>query len=88
MEEKNGVRIITPIKKVKGGRDLDMFEKMDSAFVSKLRQPIESRFNWLNEKVGIQMASKVRSAKGLMVHIFGKFSAAMLAMAFERGFNF
>ena len=87
MKEIKGVNIITPIKKAKG-RDLNMFEKMDSAFVSKIRQPIESLFNWVNEQTGIQKASKVRSAKGLMVHIFGRLSAAVFAMAFKWGFNF
>lgn len=63
MIRENNFKIITPVKKKKNGRDLNMFEKMDSAFISKLRQPIESLFNWINEKTGIQVASKVRSPK-------------------------
>ena len=46
--------------------------------VSSIRQPIESFFNWLNEKTQIQYAGKVRSSKGLFVHIFGKIATALL----------
>jgi len=48
--------------------------------VSRVRQPIESFFNWMIEKVGIQNASKVRSTKGLNVHVFGKATAAMFVL--------
>lgn len=46
----------------------------------QVRQPIESFFNWVNEKTGIQIASKVRSYQGLMVHVFGKLAAALFIM--------
>ena len=49
-----------------------------SQAVSKVRQPIESFFNWLNEKTEIQRASKVRATKGLLVHTFGKLAIALL----------
>ena len=39
--------------------------------------PIESLFNGLEEKTGIQRASKVRSYNGLLVHVFGRLAAAM-----------
>ncbi len=52
----------------------DLFSKA----VSKVRQPIEALFNWLIEKTDIQRASKVRSTKGLMVHVFGKIAAAFI----------
>jgi hypothetical protein len=52
-----------------------------STFISRIRQPIESFFNWLHEKTRIQLASKVRSAKGLFTHIFGRLAAALLAVA-------
>ncbi|MBF0300334.1 MAG: transposase [Oligoflexia bacterium] len=60
-----------------------MFEKIDSAIISGIRQPIESLFNWLNEKTGIQNASKVRSSKGLLVHVFGKLAAALVMIIFN-----
>ena len=49
-----------------------------SQAVSKIRQPIESFFNWLNEKTEIQRASKVRTTQGLLMHTFGKLTIAML----------
>jgi len=48
-----------------------------SRAVSRVRQPIESLFNWIEEKAGIEMASKVRSSQGLLVHVFGRLAAAM-----------
>ncbi len=38
---------------------------------------VESLFNWIEEKTGIQRASKVRSYNGLLVHVFGRLAAAM-----------
>ena len=49
--------------------------------VSRLKQPIESLFSWIDEKTGIQRASKVRSYQGLVVHVFGRLAAAMLILA-------
>jgi hypothetical protein len=40
-------------------------------------QPVESIFNWIEEKTGIEIASKVRSYQGLLVHVFGRLAAAM-----------
>lgn len=54
-----------------------------STSVSKIRQPIESLFNWIQEKTKIQIASKVRSYQGLMVHVFGKLAAAMFILVFN-----
>jgi hypothetical protein len=51
-----------------------------SLSVSSIRQPIESFFNWLIEKTDLQRASKVRSQKGLLVHIFGKIAAAIMVL--------
>jgi len=72
--------IITPIKKQKGQQFEDAADNIFSTLVSKVRQPIESFFNWLNEKTKIQIANKVRSEKGLLVHIWGKFAAAILLL--------
>ncbi|MFO1434124.1 MAG: transposase [Candidatus Competibacteraceae bacterium] len=67
----------TPVKKAKGQAYLDPFGQWLSTAVSRVRQPIESLFNWLEEKTGIQRASKVRSYNGLLVHVFGRLAAAM-----------
>ena len=68
----------TPVKKKKGQQELSWFEYAFSTLVSQRRQPIESLFSWMQEKTDIQMASKVRSSQGLIVHVFGKVAAAML----------
>lgn len=58
-----------------------------SKAVSSIRQPIESFFNWLIEKTDIQRASKVRSYKGLLVHVFGKIAAALIPLALKTVFS-
>ena len=80
--------ILTPVKLVKGEcEDVRQFKKaaddLFSTAVSRVRQPIESFFNWLNELFGLQNASKVRSNQGLIVHIFGKVAAALALWVFN-----
>lgn len=80
--------MLTPVKAVKAmPMALKQRDKaandLYSRTVSAVRQPIESWFNWLNEKTAIQIASKVRSTKGLLVHIFGKIAAAFLYCIFN-----
>ena len=81
-KEKNSI-MLTPVKAVKGiaERIKQMNKAADdlwSKAVSTVRQPIESLFNWLIEKVDLQRASKVRSTKGLIVHVYGKLAAAFI----------
>jgi len=73
--------LLTPIKKNKGQETLSAAGKLYSEAVSRMRQPVESLFSWINEKTGIQRASKVRSYQGLLVHAFGRLAAAMLLLA-------
>lgn len=87
MLEKNNSIMMTPVKAVKGQpKNVKQRNKaandLFSTAVSKVRQPIESLFNWLIEKTDIQRASKVRSTKGLMVHVFGKIAAAYIFLIF------
>jgi len=87
LEQTRHCSIHTPVKLVKGQCErLREFDKaandLLSAYVSRFRQPIESFFNWLQEKTGIQHASKVRSEKGLLVHVFGKLAAALATLVF------
>lgn len=82
-DESNMVKMLTPHKGIKGEPEvLKQREKaardLFSQAVSKVRQPIEFFFNWLNEKTEIQRASKVRATKGLLVHTFGKLAIALL----------
>jgi len=74
-------RLIAPKKKPKGG-DLSPQEEDYNRLVRGLRQPIESLFNWIQEKTGIQRASKVRSTDGLMIHCWGKLAVALFLLVF------
>jgi len=81
-------QILTPIKLVKGENEsLRQFKKaaddLYSTAVSRVRQPIESFFNWLNDRFHLQNASKVRSNPGLIIHIFGKIAAALALWVFN-----
>jgi IS5 family transposase len=51
-------------------------------FVSAMRQPLESLFNWLIQKTELQNASRVRSSQGLKVHCYGKLAVACLLLTF------
>jgi hypothetical protein len=75
--------IYTPVKKKKGQEFPELFDQLFSTGVSRVRQPIESLFNRIQQKTDIQIASKVRSYNGLMVHIFGRLAAAMFIMVFN-----
>jgi hypothetical protein len=48
-----------------------------------MRQPIESWFNWLQQKNAIESASKVRSTKGLIIHALARLAAALIALIFN-----
>jgi len=84
---KNSV-MLTPVKGIKNQSDWDkQFDRaandLFSTAVSKVRQPIESLFNWFIEKTDFQRACKVRSTKGLIVHVFGKIAAAFIYLIFN-----
>ena len=87
LQNKNDSFIYTPVKLVKGETQhrrqfKAAADKLFSAEVSRIRQPIESLFNWLIDKTDIQRASKVRSLQGLIVHVFGKIAAAISLWVF------
>lgn len=84
MRENNNI-LLTPIKDKKGWEAI--WKQKDLAFndlfnkaVSTVRQPIESLFNWINELTQIQNASKVRSANGLKLHLYGKLTVALMVL--------
>jgi hypothetical protein len=72
-----GSELHTPIKTSKLKKELSHDEKVYSKIVSSFRQSIEILFNWLIDVSGIQNASKVRSSKGIIVHVYGRFSACL-----------
>jgi hypothetical protein len=81
MKEQN-TYIYTPVKLVKGESEQTRhFKKaaddLFSTAVSKVRQPIEALFNWINELTGLQNASKIRATNGLFVHIFGAIAVCL-----------
>lgn len=76
------IRLLTPSKLNRGQFSFPGVDARHTP-VSHLRQPIESFFHWLHEKTGIQIASKVRSLKGLLLHIFGRLSAALFLLRFN-----
>lgn len=79
-----GVIICTPDKK---SRNPEIYEfgknGLWSRFVSAMRQPIESLFNWIIEKTDIQNGSKIRSGEGLLVHCYGKLAASLFILCFN-----
>lgn len=77
--------MLTPVKAIKGQDEaLKQRDKaandLFSTAVSRVRQPIESLFNWLIEKTDIQRVSKVRSTKGLLVYVFGRLVTAFIPL--------
>lgn len=78
-----GNRFFTPVK-VKAYTPVVLRQRdaaadaLFSTAVARKRQPIESLFNWLHQKTGLQNASFVRSEAGLLLHVFGKIAAALI----------
>lgn len=82
LKEEYNIEMMPCQKRKKGQPFLHADQKFFNTLVSKARQPIESFFNWLEEKTGIQCAAKVRSTQGLFKHIFGALAAALFTIAF------
>ena len=81
------LKVLTPIKKQRGQKHLSSEDKIYSNAVSRIRQPIEALFGWLNKVTGIGDASNVRSSTGLLTHIYGRLAAAMMLRSYpELGF--
>lgn len=83
----SGTYLLTPVKLIKGEtQSCRQFKKaaddLFSSAVSTIRQPIESWFNWLIEKTGVQKAAKVRATKGLILHVFGAVATALFFWLF------
>lgn len=82
IEKRQGLTVLTPIAKRRGQNKLSPQDRAFSKAVSRLRQPIETLFAWINRLTSVQNASLVRSSQGLLTHIFGKIAAAMIMVAF------
>ncbi len=86
-KQKQNIEMLTPVKAVKGQSEQERqrnkaYNDLFSTAVSKVRQPIESFFNWLEEHTTIQRAHKVRSTSGLLVHTMGKIAIAFIYLIF------
>ena len=82
LQAKQNATVITPVKKKRGQQLVDAAANLLSTAVSRVRQPIESLFNWMIEKTQIQFAQRVRSDKGLLVHVWGKFAAMLFLLTY------
>jgi len=85
MKENKNI-LLTPLKDKKGWESTlkqngQAFTDLFNTAVSKVRQPVESLFNWINELTQIQNASKVRSLNGLRLQLYGKLAAAVMILA-------
>jgi hypothetical protein len=65
-------------RRVKGQPVLYYEQVCQNTAISRIRQPIEGLFNWLIVRTGIQIASKCRSTKGVIFHIYGKIAASAI----------
>lgn len=86
-KQTQNIEMLTPVKGIKGQSNQEKqrdkaYNDLFSTAVSKVRQPIESLFNWLNEKTKIQRAQKVRSTFGLLIHMMGKIAIAFIYLIF------
>ena len=80
LEDWNRVSLKTPHKKKKGQPPIGLFKQVDNTNHSKIRQPIDALFAWVQEKTKIQNASKVRSESGLLLHVYAKLATCMIIM--------
>ena len=85
--ESQNLLMFTPVKAIKGQTEFLNYinraaDDLFSTAVSKVRQPIESLFNWLNDNTNIQRANKVRSTSGLLIHTMGKIAIAFMYLIF------
>jgi hypothetical protein len=80
LQTRQNATVITPVKKKVKQQFTDAAADLFSTAVSRVRQPIESLFSRIIEKTNIQAAQRVRSEKGLLVHVWGKFATALFLL--------
>ena len=76
LQTNHHIQLLTPRKK--RINEVSMSRDAYSSFVSGKRQPIESFFHWINAVTGIQHASHIRSAAGLLFHVFSSLALVLL----------
>lgn len=80
LQQEQDLVLRTPLRRVRNQEPLDAADRLYDAAVSRVRQPIEVFFSWLQRRTGIENASRVRSTSGLWVHLFGRLAAALLML--------
>ncbi len=88
LEHSQNLRMFTPCKAVKEEHLVikqheQAYRDLYSRAVSAVRQPVESFFNWLNEKTSIQRAHYVRSTDGLIAHVMGAIAITFKYLVFN-----
>ena len=83
LAEEQKLNLHTPVKRKKGQKQLTAADRYLSTAVSIVRQPIEALFAWLQDKVNLHDATKVRSEAGALIHTFGKLAAAICTIVFN-----
>jgi hypothetical protein len=78
IQDTQNLMVVTPITKAPGQEQLDAAQKLYSTAVSRIRQPIETLFGWIQRLTGIQNAGLVRSSAGLITHLFGRLATALI----------
>ena len=76
----HNIRLVTPYRRHRGDPVATPGRSAADSFISSVRQKIEIFFNWLNDTTHIQSASKIRSLKGLFLHVFGRLAAALASL--------
>lgn len=77
--------LITPERNNKGTPEVikqhdHAAKALEASAIAKVRQPIEALFSWLNDKLRLQNGAKIRSANGLITHIYARLAAALLLL--------
>jgi len=74
------IELHTPYKLTKTKKELTEHEALYTKIINSFRQSIEIFFSWIIKVSGVQDGSRIRSEKGLGVHVFGRFAAAMILL--------
>lgn len=80
LEAQCQLSLCTPVRRVRNQAPLSADERLWGTAISRVRQPIEGLFAWLQRETQLQCACLVRSLSGLWVHLFGRIAAALLLL--------
>ena len=81
-----GIDLHTPAKRQRNSPPLSFLQEEQSRQLSSIRQPIEGLFSLFQNHFYLDVASKIRSVKGLLAFIWGRIAAALFHIL--RWFNY